>query len=164
MKLSSLFLLPVVVCGCLLGPFSARMSAAQIKDGAPDPLRTLSHEELDVVKVLTAQEGAWNNGDLNGYASGYKNSPDDLFISQQVIHGFDPWLADERHAYPNKAAMGTLSFSGIEPHLLDPHYAVVLGRYHLDRSKKAGGAADGMFSLVLEKTDKGWKIIVDHTT
>jgi ketosteroid isomerase-like protein len=34
----------------------------------------------------------------------------------------------------------------------------------LERGKKEGGNADGLFSLVLEKTDKGWKIIVDHTT
>ena len=37
-------------------------------------------------------------------------------------------------------------------------------KYHLDRSKKEGGPADGMFSLVLEKTDQGWKIVLDHTT
>jgi hypothetical protein len=38
------------------------------------------------------------------------------------------------------------------------------GRYHLERGKKEGGNSGGLFSLVLEKTDKGWKIIVDHTT
>jgi peptide-methionine (S)-S-oxide reductase len=43
-------------------------------------------------------------------------------------------------------------------------YAICVGHYHLDRSKKDGGSADGMFSLVLEKTDDGWKIVLDHTT
>jgi ketosteroid isomerase-like protein len=60
--------------------------------------------------------------------------------------------------------MGTLSFSELEPHILDEHFAIVLGHYRLDRSKKAGGNAEGVFSLVLEKTRDGWKIIVDHTT
>lgn len=136
----------------------------QQKDATPDPLRTLTRAELDVVKVLTMQEDAWNRGDLNGYAAAYKNSPDDLFLGEHVTHGFDQWFFDDRHAYPNAATMGTLAFSAIEPHVLDEHYAVVVGRYHLDRSKKAGGPADGLFSLVLEKTDKGWKIILDHTT
>jgi ketosteroid isomerase-like protein len=49
-------------------------------------------------------------------------------------------------------------------HPLDERFAVVIGKYHLERGKKEGGNADGIFSLVLEKTDKGWKIIVDHTT
>ena len=145
---------------------SARATApqAQQKDARPDPLRTLTRDELDVVKVLTMQEDSWNRGDLSGYAAGYKNSPEDIFIGGQITHGYDQWFSDDRHAYPNAATMGTLAFSAIEPHILDQHYAVVVGRYHLDRSKKAGGSADGIFSLVLEKTDKGWKIIVDHTT
>jgi ketosteroid isomerase-like protein len=60
--------------------------------------------------------------------------------------------------------MGTLTFSELEAHSLGDSYAVCVGRYHLDRAKKDGGSADGMFSLVLEKTDDGWKIILDHTT
>ena len=131
---------------------------------APDQLRTLSREELDIVKVLTRQEDAWNHGDLDAFATGYKNSPDILFVGRQISRGYDQMLADYKHNYPNKDAMGTLSFSELEPHILDEHYAVVLGHYKLERTKKAGGNAEGIFSLVFEKTDTGWKIIVDHTT
>jgi len=42
--------------------------------------------------------------------------------------------------------------------------AVCLGKYHLERAKKEGGGADGTFSMVLEKTGDGWKIVLDHTT
>ena len=129
---------------------------------APDQLRTFTRAELDVVKVLTAQEAAWNRGDIDGYASSYKDSPDTLFLSSEIIRGFAPLLQHYKKSYPNKEAMGTLSFSDLEPHVLDEHFAVVLGKYTLDRSRKAGGAAEGVFSLVLEKTNIGWKIIVDH--
>jgi ketosteroid isomerase-like protein len=60
--------------------------------------------------------------------------------------------------------MGTLTFSELEVRSLDPQFAIVVGKYHLDRPKKEGGEADGLFSMVLEKTAKGWKIILDHTT
>ena len=60
--------------------------------------------------------------------------------------------------------MGNLSFSDLEVRTLDENFAIVVGKYRLDRSKKDGGSAGGLFSLVLEKTDKGWKIIIDHTT
>jgi ketosteroid isomerase-like protein len=154
----------VAALGCTFSFASNSSLPAQTRNDAPDPLRTLSRDELDIVKIITSQENAWNRGDLNAYAATYKNSPADIFIGGQITHGFDRWLADDRQAYPNRAAMGTLAFSAIEPHLLDEHYATVIGRYHLDRSKKAGGAADGVFSLVLEKTPEGWKIILDHTT
>lgn len=130
----------------------------------PDQLRTLTRDELDVVKVLTAQERAWNKGDITAYASGYKDSPDLLFVGRQVSRGFDSLIEDYKHNYPNREAMGTLAFTDLEPHVLDERFAIALGHYHLDRSKKGGGSADGVFSLVLEKTAKGWKIIVDHTT
>ena len=130
----------------------------------PDQLRTLSTDELGVVKVLTMQERAWNKGDLESYLSGYKNSPQTLFLGRQVSRGYDSLLADYKGNYPNRDAMGTLAFSELEPHLLDEHFAVLVGKYHLTRNKKGGGDADGIFSLVLEKTDAGWKIIVDHTT
>ena len=143
---------------------SAAQTAAPPTDRAPDQLRTLSRDELDIIKVLTAQERAWNKGDLNGFAQGYKNSPDILFVGAQISRGFQQMLDDYRHNYPNRDAMGQLSFIDLEPRVLDEHFAVVLGKYHLDRSKKAGGTAEGVFSLVFEKTAEGWKIIVDHTT
>ncbi len=127
-------------------------------------LKTATQQELDVIKVLLAQEAAWNKGDLETFIQGYKNSPDTLFITRQVFRGVDGMLEEYRHNYPTKAAMGALAFSELEVHPLDENFAVVIGKYHLERGKKEGGNADGIFSLVFEKTDKGWKIIIDHTT
>jgi ketosteroid isomerase-like protein len=130
----------------------------------PNPLHTASRQELDVIKVLLAQESAWNRGDLTAFASGYKDAPDTLFITHQVSRGFAGMLDEYKHDYPTRAAMGTLAFSELEVRPLDENFAVVLGKYHLDRGKKEGGPAEGIFTLVFEKTDKGWKIIIDHTT
>ena len=137
---------------------------AQAPDKGPDQLRTLSREELDVIKVLTQQERAWNRGDLDGFATGYKDSPETLFIGHQVSHGYADMLNDYKKNYPSKEAMGTLTFEDLEPKVLDEHFAVVVGHYRLDRGKNVGGPAEGIFSLIFEKTDNGWKIIVDHTT
>ncbi len=140
--------------------------AARSQD-SPDttsPLHTATRQELDIIKVLLAQEAAWNRGDIDSFAKAYKDSPDTLFLSRVVNRGF-AGLVDQYHRdYPTKAAMGTLSFSQLEVHGLDERFAVCIGKYELDRSKKDGGHAEGLFSLVLEKTDQGWKIVVDHTT
>jgi uncharacterized protein (TIGR02246 family) len=127
-------------------------------------LTTVPQQQLDVIKVLLAQEEAWNRGDLEAFSQSYKDSPDTLFITSTVSRGFSGLLDAYRRNYPNRAAMGTLTFSGLEVHPLDDRFAVVVGRYNLERGKKDGGNAEGIFSLVLEKTDKGWKIVVDHTT
>jgi uncharacterized protein (TIGR02246 family) len=129
-----------------------------------NPLHTATRQELDVIKVLLAQETAWNQGDLNSFANGYKDAPDTLFITKQISRGFAGLVDEYKHDYPNRGAMGTLSYSELEVRTLDENFAVAIGKYHLDRGKKEGGNADGVFSQVFEKTDKGWKIIIDHTT
>ena len=131
---------------------------------APDQLHTATQQELDIVKLLIAQQKAWNDGDLVAYASAYKDSPDILFVGGQVLRGYASLLEDYRRNYPNKEAMGTLNFTEPEVHPLDANFAICLGKYKLERSKKAGGNAEGLFSLVLEKTPQGWKIVLDHTT
>lgn len=131
---------------------------------AQSNLATATQQQLDVVKVLLAQEAAWNRGDIESFAQGYKNSPDTVFISRQVSKGWEGMLQEYKQEYPTKAAMGTLAFSELEVLPLDERFAVCIGKYHLERGKKEGGNADGIFSLVFEKTEKGWKIVVDHTT
>ena len=140
------------------------LTASLLRAQQPDPLHTATRQELNIIKVLIAQENAWNKGDLAAFASSFKDSPDTLFITHQVYRGFAGLLDEYKHDYPSRAAMGTLTYSDLEVHPLDENFAVVVGRYHLDRSKKDGGNADGLFTLVFENTDNGWKIVVDHTT
>jgi ketosteroid isomerase-like protein len=138
--------------------------AALLPAQAPNPLHTASRQELDIIKVLVAQENAWNKGDLAAFASSFKDSPDTLFITHQVFRGFAGLVDEYKHDYPSRGAMGALAYSDLEVHPLDENFAVVIGRYRLERSKKDGGNVEGLFSLVFEKTDNGWKIVVDHTT
>jgi len=147
---------------CVLLFSGGKIAGAQNPED--NPLHTASRTELDVIKVVLAQEKAWNAGDVEGYVKGYKDSPETLFIGHQVSKGYAEILAEYKHDYPNPVSMGTLGFSELEVHPLSDNFAVCIGKFHLDRSKKEGGPADGMFSLVFEKTDQGWKIVVDHTT
>lgn len=130
----------------------------------PNPLHTATQQELDVIKVLISQENAWNKGDLAAFTSGYKDAPDTLFITDKLSRGFAGLVEAYKRDYPSRGAMGTLGYSELEVRTLDENFAVVFGKYHLERTKKDGGNAEGLFSVVMEKTDKGWKIIVDHTT
>jgi ketosteroid isomerase-like protein len=156
------FTRPGAVCALALALVLAPARPAPAQED--NPLHTASRTELDVVKIVLAQEKAWNAGDIASYVKGYKDSPDTLFVWRQVSHGFKQILEDYQHNYPNRESMGTLTFSELEVVPMSDTYAACIGKYHLERSKKDGGPADGLFSMILEKTADGWKIVLDHTT
>jgi len=112
--------------------------------------------------VLDKQVIDWNRGDLDAFATGYKNSPDILFMGSRISRGYAQMLDGYRKGYSTKEKMGTLSFTGLEVQPLDQRFATVTGNFHLERASDGGGNADGYFLLVFEKTPAGWKIIRDR--
>jgi uncharacterized protein (TIGR02246 family) len=123
-----------------------------------------TQDETAIRDVLDAQVAAWNRGDVVAFMQGYNNSPDTTFVGKTVRHGYAEILARYQQAYAGKAKMGQLTFSELEVHPLDARFATVTGRYHLARTADGGGDAEGIFSLIFEKTNDGWKIILDHTS
>lgn len=117
-----------------------------------------------ILQVLHKQEQDWNRGDLNSFATGYKNSPDILFMGRTIQQGYAQMIAAYRTSFPTREAMGKLSFSDLAVQPLDARFATVTGRFHLQRTAAGGGDAGGYFLLVLEKTPAGWKIVRDDTS
>lgn len=113
--------------------------------------------------VMEKQTADWNRGDLDAFVTGYKNSPDILFIGATVNRGYAAMVARYKANYGTQEKMGMLSFSGVEVQPLDARFATLTGRFHLERTAAGGGNADGSYLLVLEKTAAGWKIVRDVT-
>ena len=113
--------------------------------------------------VLAQQTVDWNRGDLDSFATGYKNSPDVLFIGSKISRGYSQMLERYRAVYSTHEKMGTLTYSDIEVQPLDEHFATATGRFHLERTAAGGGEASGSYLLVFEKTPQGWKIVRDVT-
>jgi|SRR5882757_4569269 len=128
-------------------------------------LRAQSTPEAQAIRaVLDKQVVDWNRGDLESFATGYKNSPEILFMGSKISRGYAQMLDTYRNGYSTKEKMGTLSFTALEVQPLDDHFATVTGNFHLERTAAGGGNADGYFLLVVEKTPAGWKIVRDATT
>lgn len=123
-----------------------------------------SHEadRTAIQSVLSAQQAAWNRGDIDAFLAGYWHSPELTFSgSNGVSRGWDGVLARYKKNYPDRAAMGELNFSDLEFRFLGVDAALVLGKWHLKREK---GDIGGVFTLVWQHFPEGWKIIHDHTS
>lgn len=124
--------------------------------------RFTAADDAAVRAVLSAQQAAWNRGDLAAYMDGYLRSPELVFTSgSQIRRGWDETYAKYQQRYGADAStMGTLGFEVLGVQTLGADGAVVLGRWNL-----AGPVAgSGVFSVVLTRTATGWKIVHDHTS
>lgn len=127
-------------------------------------------DAASIRQVMADQQAAWNRGDVDGFMRGYKDAPDTTFVGSSVRKGYRQILASYREHYATRAQMGRLTFSDLDVRLLPGasgtvRYAVVTGRFHLDRTAHGSVTQDdGVYSLVWEKTSDGWKIILDHSS
>ena len=114
-------------------------------------------------KVITDQQAAWNRKDLEGFMSGYWNSPELTFFSgAHESKGWQATLDRYRNKYQGEGhEMGRLEFSNLRIEMLGPEAAFVRGEFHLSMSD--GKKPQGLFTLVFRKFPKGWKIIHDHS-
>lgn len=128
------------------------LSAAQRADGADAAIRA----------VMARQEAAWNRGDLEAFMDGYWRSDSLQFIgSRGLTYGWQQTLDNYRKGYPDRAAMGTLTFTLLRVELLSRKSAFVIGKWHL---KRAAGDLSGHFTLLWKKIKGEWVIVADHSS
>jgi uncharacterized protein (TIGR02246 family) len=130
----------------------------------PDQLFTATHLQLDVTKVLLAQEASWNDGDLEAYLAHYKDAPDTQAILGAPVRGLQNIRALFHANFPNRDKMGKLEQTDIEVRPLGENFALATGKYTLSRAHKFGGDGEGTFTEILEKTPTGWQLIFTETT
>ena len=120
--------------------------------------------ESAIIAVLTAQVNAWNEADIPTFMETYVKGDALRFSSGGTVRrGWQATLDRYLNAYPTPEAMGHLDFEELEVLLLTDEWAQVHGRYRLKREGEYGNAT-GLFTLMLQQTDDGWKILHDHTS
>ena len=128
-----------------------------------------SDEEIvaAIESVMQAAEDAWNTGDIPAYMACYWRSPELRFAGgDRVSYGWQQVLAGYERAYPDQAAMGTLTFSELDISVLADDAAICFGRWRLQRTIDATPDDNprGVFTLVLRLIDGQWRIVHDHTS
>lgn len=115
-----------------------------------------------ILKLLEDQRQAWNRGDLVEYMQGYTKSDSLLFVGKSgPKYGWETTLANYKKGYPDKKAMGLLSFDIKEVRMISADHAFVLGAWHL---KRENDDPEGYFTLIMKKIRGEWKVIADHSS
>jgi len=112
--------------------------------------------------VLDAQVAAWNRGDIEAFMDGYERSEKTVFVGgDNVTRGWQTVLDRYKRNYDTREKMGTLSFADMEITPLGNDAALVLMRWHLQRAKDE---PHGRSTLIMRRTNQGWKIVHDHSS
>ncbi|MGY4535691.1 ketosteroid isomerase-like protein [Mucilaginibacter sp. UYNi724] len=121
-----------------------------------------AQDKQAIVKLMRDQQVAWSNGNLDGFMQGYWKSDSLMFIGKRgPTYGWQQTLEGYKKGYPDKAAMGKLTFRIDKVQLLGKTDAFVMGAWSLAREKDAPG---GYFTLWFRKIKGAWKIVCDHTS
>ena len=121
-----------------------------------------SKDEQAVLDLLTRQSSFWNKGDIDNFMKGYWENDSLMFVGKSgVTYGYRATLENYKKGYPDKAAMGELSFKFIKVEKLSPEYIFVVGKWHL---KRTIGDVGGHYNLLFRKINNEWVIIVDHSS
>jgi hypothetical protein len=122
-----------------------------------------SPDDAKIRGLLQKQADDWNKGDLEQFVEGYRKSDETLFVGATGIkRGSKAILERYKSAYPDKDAMGHLTFSNLEVHVTCANSAYAVGEFRLELINKEHKS--GFFTLNLIKTDGKWEIVADHTT
>jgi ketosteroid isomerase-like protein len=123
---------------------------------------SFAQDRQAIVKLMTDQQTAWSNGDIEGFMQGYWKSDSLMFIGKRgPVYGWQTTLDNYKKTYPDKAAMGKLTFRIDKVELLGKQDAFVMGAWSLAREKDKPG---GYFTLWFRKIKGEWKIVCDHTS
>lgn len=121
-----------------------------------------AQDKTAILKVLENQRQGWNNGDMENYMQGYWKSDSLLFVGKNgPTYGWQKTLDNYKKGYPDKSAMGFLTFGIKKVEFLAKDTAFVLGSWNLKREKDE---PKGFFTLLLRKIDSEWKVVVDHSS
>ncbi|WP_343700546.1 DUF4440 domain-containing protein [Chitinophaga sp.] len=122
-------------------------------------------QQADVTRIkalMEQQTKTWNDGNLEGFMDTYWASDSLMFIGKKgITYGWQATLDNYKKSYPDKTAMGRLSFNLIEFKKLAADVYFVVGKWHLARTI---GDLSGHFTIVLRNINGQWKIVADHSS
>ena len=115
---------------------------------------------VKLMNIMTTMSSLWNKGERRAFVDYYKHSDATIYVSSHLVKGYEDIEKEYAKNYPNNQAMGTLATSNLEIQFVTPELAIMTGNWKL--AKKNAATKQGIFTLLWQQTEDGWKIILDH--
>lgn len=123
-----------------------------------EPVRNAKEE---IKAIMEQQSIDWSEGNMEGFMDAYIKSDSLGFMGKKGIrYGWQATLDSYKKGYPDKDAMGKLTFQYLEFKEMGDNNMFVAGYWNLDRKQDT---LNGYFTLIWELVDGEWKVIFDHT-
>ena len=127
------------------------------------PVMAQTDTQKEVLALLHEQDACWNRGDLDGFMQTYWQSDSLMFIgSSGINYGYDATLKNYYKRYPDRDAMGQLTFTILKLNRISNDSYFVIGKWFLKREKN--GDVGGHFTLLWKKIKGEWVIVADHSS
>ena len=140
--------------------FLMMLSLGPVRGQAQEVLS--DQDSMAIVSRLFEQQVAWNDGDIDRFMETYWPDMQISFVSGGGIEqGWKAVKDNYYRRYPDRSAMGKLTFEVLQLRKTDGQSALLIGTYHLSRDI---GDLQGVFTLIWRKLKNEWVIIHDHTT
>jgi ketosteroid isomerase-like protein len=119
-------------------------------------------DENAIRAMLSAQEAAWNTGNLEQFMIGYWQNDSLMFIGKNgPTYGYNKTLANYKKGYPDTAHMGKFTSTIVNMKRLSPEYYFVTGKWFL---KRTVGDVSGYYTLLIRKINGKWVVVADHSS
>ncbi|GHA66916.1 YybH family protein [Pontibacter akesuensis] len=120
-------------------------------------------EQADFARVVPTLQGItkdWNSGNLDQFLTVYDSAATFMLPSGPV--GVKEMKGYYQEAFTTDGTpTSTLRFDSLQVQPLGQQHALVTGRYVLTAQDST--QQSGRYTLVMENTDGGWKILHDHS-
>lgn len=138
-------------------------AACRIEGGAPAAeTDTIPGIETQVTRMLQRSAEAWNRGNLDGFMEDYLRSSATTYLgSSGLVSGWEAIRARYAPLFEAGALRDSLRFEAVTARPLGDDYALATARFVLFREGAVTGS--GPFTLVLWRTDEGWRIVHDQS-
>ena len=125
------------------------------------------HNQEKVIAIInekmSEQETCWNAGNLECFMQHYWHSDSLLFIGKSgLTYGWQPTLDNYISGYPDKSAMGKLTFTNEVKEFIDTETVQIIGQWELKRDSLEN--LGGYYSLLWKLKNGEWVIVSDHSS
>jgi ketosteroid isomerase-like protein len=119
--------------------------------------------QATLVRLMDESAVAWNRGDLDTFLATYKDDSETAFMAPQITYGLAQIKARYARTYfKDGKPKAQLSYGDLKFRKLGAGHVLMTGRWYL--TEPDGRKTEGYYTLIWENTDKGWKMIHDHSS